>query len=276
MKDSKAIVPVVIPVMLFFIVSTATVGLPVATSIADVPPDHPFYFMKEFGETLRGMSPEQKMEIRWREYVYVVRENKAEKYEHVFKRFITLFNQVCSDNELAKERVRVWIENHYEEIGEVQLHVVRQYAKIEIENQLREWKESKSIENLRAWIQVVKENVPRLAVIDNLFDNLCTKIIIQIVLLENWNWDKLWELYENLKTRGKTLLENAPDTPIKVSALKLHQLAVMEGMCAREFYETGFYDRAFGMLVSAIRHLRDAEIILEKAHIWEQLRFRPL
>jgi hypothetical protein len=53
MKDSKAIVPVVIPVMLFLIVSTATVGLPVATSIADVPPDHPFYFMKEFGETLR-------------------------------------------------------------------------------------------------------------------------------------------------------------------------------------------------------------------------------
>lgn len=148
------------------------------------------------------------------------------------------------------------------------MYVVRQYAKIEIENQLRE---SRSIENLRAWIQVVKENVPRLAVIDNLFDNLCTKIIIQILLRENWNWDKLWELYENLKARVETLLENVPDTPIKVSVLRLYQLAVMEGRCAREFYEAGFYGRAFGMLVSATRHLRDAEIILEEAHIWERL-----
>jgi hypothetical protein len=278
--ETRGIAPLIAVIVVVAALGSAT-AVPVAVSVANVDPDHPLYPLKRVGETIRAMTPADRMKVRWQEYQKMVTKGKGLQYQGVLKDFASDLNSAAPAGTVREDVLR-WIQEHRCEIGEVQLRLAEQAAAsnpqllAEVREWMARWRENCDLELLRAWLSDLRE---RLALenfrrADGLFDNACVLALVQENLRQAENvlyarYTELQREYDELRAEVEGLLASAPSLPGKVAAQRLHDLAVQEASLASQAYQQGQLGKAVGMMTAAVVHLRVAKSIMEHAQEWE-------
>jgi hypothetical protein len=263
MTEERGILPIVAVVIIAMVGSGF--ALPVAVSYADVRPDHRLYFLKERGEWIRRLNDFQKMKIRWKEFTIMAKENKGLEYEKIYDKFWNIYCKISNENKVIQ-----WITEKENELIDIQFYLLIEVVKDNkelvniVENKWMEIRPyCQNTEDVMAFVEYLKDNLKIVNVkylrMENKLDNLYTR---RWAMMEN-NWNVMLEMFDNYKNEVENLLVTVPNVPLKFTALRLYNLALIEKNIAVN-------ENIFGQLVSAVRHMIIAKTLLFKADVIDE------